>query len=265
MRPRTCGKTFSRMTLDGALVVVCVGVLTLPVLAARSSGKVVIRENVSPAHRDELLGKLRLITGLTKLGFDDHGALQLGSEVVAGGSRSARDLLDRAVSGKHVIVLEDASSRVDVVFCRVVSGRWISEGVSKPPAYVVLIDFNDFHQVTGDKQARAAFDVGWGVLHEVDHVVNDSRDHSLESSAGECEDHINKMRREIGLPIRATYFFTLLPIKGDPNLLSRFVRLGFERENTPAHKAKRYWLVWDAAVVGGLASNDQTISLLGPK
>ena len=265
MRPRTCETTFSRMTLDGALVVVCVCVLSVPVLAARSSGKVVIRENVSQTHRDELLAKLRLITGLTKLSFDDHGALQLGSEVVASGSRSARDLLDRAVSGKHVIVLEDASSRADVVFCRVVSGRWISEGVSKPPAYVVLIDFNDFQQVTGDKQARAAFDVGWGVLHEVDHVVNDSRDHSLESSAGECEDHVNKMRREIGLPIRSTYFFTLLPLKGDPNLLSRFVRLGFERENTPTHKTKRYWLIWDAAVVGGLPSNDQTISLLGPK
>jgi hypothetical protein len=73
------------------------------------------------------------------------------------------------------------------------------------------------------------------------------------------------MRREIGLPIRATYFFTLLPLKGDPNLLSRFVRLGFERENTQARKTKRYWLIWDAAVVGGLASNDQTISLLGSK
>ena len=123
---------------------------------------------------------------------------------------------------------------------------------SDAEVHIVLIDFDDFRQVSGDKQARAAFDVGWAVLHEIDHVVEDSEDPQIDV-VGDCEDHINRMRRELGLPIRNSYFFTLLPIKNDSNLISRFVRLGFEQETGPTSKRRRYWLVWDAAVVGGLA------------
>jgi hypothetical protein len=80
-------------------------------------------------------------------------------------------LLADAVAGPNVIILEDASSRDDVAFCRVVRGRWVRGESNKPPAFVLLIDFTDFHQLIGDAEARPAFDVGWGLLHEVDHVV----------------------------------------------------------------------------------------------
>ena len=59
------------------------------------------------------------------------------------------------------------------------------------------------------------------------------------------------MRRELGLPVRNNYFYDFLPVKNDSNLISRFVRLGFE--GGPAAKKRRYWLIWDAAVVGGLS------------
>ena len=119
-----------------------------------------------------------------------------------------------------------------------------------------LIDFDDFRQVSGDRQARAAFDVGWAVLHEIDHVVADSEDPQTDVP-GDCESHINRMRRELGLPVRNSYFFSFLPVKNDANLVSRFVRLGFDYVNNSSSKRKRYWLIWDAAVVGGLTSDER--------
>jgi hypothetical protein len=222
-----------------------------PVFASKTD-KVVVRDNVSPSHREELARRLRAITGWSDLTFNRDGALQISNAPAHGGSQSARELMNRTISSDRIIVLEDASSRKDVVFCRVVSGRLESDS-SAPEVHIVQIDFTDFRQVTGDKRARAAFDVGWAVLHEIDHVVADSEDPEQDGVAGDCEGHINKMRRELGLPVRNSYFFTFLPVKNDGNLISRFVRLGFDEEGGSASKRRRYWLIWDAAVVGGLS------------
>jgi hypothetical protein len=117
----------------------------------------------------------------------------------------------------------------------------------------MLIDFDDFRQVTGDSQARAAFDVGWGFLHELHHVVNDSEDPQNANQPGECEVEINKMRLELDLPLRATYFYSPFPIKTNPDFTSRFVRLAFERHDSTTKRIQRYWLVWDAITVGGIS------------
>ena len=163
----------------------------------------------------------------------------------------------QALKGANVIILEDASSRSDVAFCRVVRGRWLRNESTQPPAFVVLIDFTDFRQLTGDVEARAAFDVGWGLLHEIDHVVNDSEDAQNAKAIGECEDHINQMRLEVGLPIRADYFFSRAYLKADANFNARYVRLSFERRDETSQQTKRYWLVWDAATVGGVIGDGQ--------
>lgn len=103
-------------------------------------------------------------------------------------------------------------------------GRWIRGESNKPPAFVVLVDFTDFHQLSGDAEARAAFDVGWGLLHELDHVVRDSE--ACDATAlGECEEHINRMRLEVGLPVRVDYFFSRVYLKADSNFNARYVRL----------------------------------------
>jgi len=229
--------------------------------AAKSMGQVFIRDDVSTAHRNKLLAELRKITGWTKLTFaaDDH-RLTLDNSETRPGSQSAQALLTRAVSGEKMIVLEDASSRSDVAFCRVVPGKWSNENSSQPPAYVILIDFTDFEQIVGDKEARASFHVGWGLLHELDHVVSDTADSETEDDLGECEVHINAMRAEVGLPVRASYFFKVSPLKADPNFRSRFVRLPFEHHDTASNKTKRYWLTWDAAIVGGVP-NDRSASV----
>jgi len=250
MRPRSgrkhCSLKFAHVFLATACV--CLSALSTP--AAESANRIVLRPEVSRSHREELITRLRVITGLHALNFDSNGVLRLG-DLITGGSESARILLGEAVTGSSFIVLEDASSRSDVAFCRVVRGRWVRGEANKPPAFVVLIDFTDFHQLSGDAEARAAFDVGWGLLHEIDHVVKDSEDARDNKAVGECEDHINRMRLEMDLPVRVDYFFSRAYLKADSNFNARYVRLSFERQ------AKRYWLVWDATTVGGLTGDSQ--------
>ena len=250
MRPRIERKHFSLKLAQVCLATACVCLSALSTFASDAASRLVLRPEVSRTHRDELITRLRVITGLSDLNFDGNGSLRLG-EQTNGGSKSARTLLAEAVAGPSVIVLEDASSRSDVAFCRVVRGRWLRGESNKPAAFVVLIDFTDFHQLSGDAEARAAFDVGWGLLHEIDHVVRDSEDARDAKAVGECEDHINRMRLEVGLPVRSDYFFTRTYLKADSNFNARYVRLSFERE------AKRYWLVWDATTVGGLLGDSQ--------
>jgi hypothetical protein len=223
--------------------------------AAAKSNRVLLRDNVSHTHRDQLLNKLRKITGWTRLAFAGDGALSLEAGDVLKGSKSARNLLATATAGNNVIILEDASSRADVAFCRVVPGRWTNGNAAKLDAYVVLIDFTDFEQVVGDAEAQRSFDVGWALLHELDHVVMNSADTDVNDHVGECESHINKMREELGLPLRASYFFTASSVKADPNFNTRFVRLPFEQIDPSSRRLKRYWLTWDFAVVGGIPSS----------
>ena len=239
---------------------ICVILNALPAFAS-NVGRVVFRENVSRAKREELTHQLRTITGWTNLHFDTQGVLQLGSDESRTGSASARNLLEQAVSGNRFIVLEDGSSRLDVAFCRVVPARWLSENGAKLQAFVVLIDFADFRQIVGDDEARTAFNVAWGLLHELDHVVTDSNDSAEPGRLGECEDHINAMRRELGLPLRVDYFFTASSLKGDPNFNHQLVRLAFENFDAARQRTRRYWLLWDATTVGGLTTNSQTAAV----
>lgn len=250
MRPRTYRNYFSLQSLK--VCVVMIGCAFS--ISASSSDNVVVRQNVSKSDREELAQRLRTITGWTRLDFNEDGALKIGDATADGGSKGARDLLNKTFSGKRVILFEDASSRKDVVFCRVVLGKL--DRLPDREVHVVLIDFADFRQVTGDKQARAAFDVGWAVLHEIDHVVQDSED-PTNDVPGDCESHINRMRRELGLPVRNSYFYSFLPVKNTGTVISRFVRLGFDQDG-PASRKKRYWLVWDAALVGGVGSDSES-------
>jgi hypothetical protein len=208
-----------------------------------------------------LQSKLRKITGWSDLSFDRNGVLRVGNKVTVGGSRSARELIAEAVAGSNVVVVEDASNRSDVVFCEAIPGRWKRNAQSYPPVYVVLIDFADFERVIGDSRALSAFDVGWGFLHELDHIVNDSGDATSIKETGECEAHINRMRRECNLPVRAEYFYTVSPLSSDSSFMTKLVRLAFVEEDAVMNKERRYWLLWDANLVGGLDQEKQVAAL----
>ncbi len=242
------GSFLSHVVASTVFLICC----STPILAA-TTDKLVVRDNVSRAQREELANRLRKITGWTTLTFDNDGKFETNLQEITGGSKIARELLNNAFAGHRTILFEDASSRKDVVFCRVISGKLLPELLPDEDVHVIQIDFADFRQVIGDKEALAAFDVGWAVLHEIDHVISDSEDPAPDEGAGDCEGHVNEMRRELGLPVRNNYFFNYVPVKNDSNLISRFVRLGFEHEGDSATKKRRYWLLWDAAVVGGLS------------
>ena len=243
---------------------ICIALLLCPqsfFSSEEAQNRIVCREEFSRARKAELANKLSAITGWPDIRFDENGVLRTGANAAIGGSQTARDLLSKALSGSDILILEDASNRQDVVFSRVVPGRWKNGATGRPPAYVVLIDFADFDQLLGDSEALKAFDVGWGFLHEIDHVVNDSSDSSTSGIAGECEDHINLMRRECNLPLRTDYFFTFFPHAEESAFRTRFVRLAFDRDDVTKAKHRRYWLMWDATVVGGLNTREQVAEL----
>src|SRR5688500_16671783 len=116
MHPRIYGNRFlcRSLSICAVLMASC-----LPILAGSN---VVVRQNVSQSNREELARRLRTITGWADLAFDSDGAMRIGHAEPQDGSPSARNLLNKAFTGKRVILFEDASSRKDVVFCRVVLG-----------------------------------------------------------------------------------------------------------------------------------------------
>lgn len=255
MLPGPRGIPFSQISRAAWLVGILLLLSPIDLLAQQNRNHVVIHEDVSPAHREELATKLRRITGFPDLKFDGDGLLREGSMAPLGGSESARELVANAIAGRNVVVLEDASNRSEVAFCRVIPGKWKKNAAGSPPVFVIQIDFADFDQVVGDEPALGAFNVGWGLLHELDHIVNDSPDGMALGETGECEAHINQMRRECNLPQRADYFSTLLPLTADSDFSTRFVRIAFEQQQPQTNKKKRYWVIWDANVVGGLEPN----------
>jgi hypothetical protein len=69
------------------------------------------------------------------------------------------------------------------------------------------------------------------------------------------------MRRECNLPVRSQYFSTLLPHTEQSEFKTRFVRLAFDHEDTSTTKHRRYWVMWDATVVGGLTPTNHVVKL----
>lgn len=249
MRPRVTVSSFSKAFCLFALLLVPSAALAEP---TRQPTKVICQTSFPRAKREDLAARLRTITGWTDLEFDKNGFLQLGLNAPIGGSETARGLLSAALNNESVLILEDASKRKDVVFGKLVRGHWKDAKAESPPVFLVLIDFADFDYLIGDRPALAAFNAGWGMLHEIDHAVNDSVDSSESGRVGDCEDHINRMRRELSLPERSDYFFTYFPHTQQSEFTTRFVRLPFDRKDATSGKQRRFWLMWDAAIVGGL-------------
>lgn len=226
-----------------------ISVICAPTVAIDSRVSLIVcKDNVSDSHRAKLAMTLRKITGWETLRFDDLGALNIGNSSPIGGSKTARDLIEKAAFGSRAIILEEANKREDVAFSRVIPGRLKNE-VNQQPIYVVLIDFFDFEKLSGDYAALEAFNEGWALLHELDHVVNSSVDPEELEDLGECEAHINQMRMECHLPERMLYFFTPFPGTHNVDFKTEYVRLPFEF-STKVGTRKRYWVVCDASSIG---------------
>ena len=255
---KSCRRVKSRVLLCLTCLLVCAPTGG-SAEAEPTTPRIHCRAALAEAKRSALSAQLRAITGWAGLHFDDHGALRFGAEAPSGGSQAARELLAAAQGGKKLLIIEDVSRSADVVFSRVLEGRWKDGSEGKPAAYVVQIDFDDFRHVSGDRAALAAFNAGWGLMHEVEHAVRDTADPEGPGTAGECEDAINRMRRECGLAERAEYFYTPMPGAAPGDFKSRFVRLAFTHAR-PGSKQQQYWLFWDAALTGGAPGDNQVAS-----
>lgn len=258
-KPRRTTLSLNLARAAGLLLILCSPIFCTELPRSKGpAGAVICRTELARHRREELAAKLRKISGWPDLMFDTTGILRQGQRDSIGGSKSARELLTKVMLGANAVVLEDASRNPDVVFMRVIPGQWRSG--SGPPAFVIQIDFVDFDQVIGDQPALEAFDSGWALLHELEHVANDSHDAAAFGETGECEQVINQMRVECNLPQRVDYFYTFSPLTQKSTFPTRLVRLAFE-EARPGAKKRRYWIVWDANLVGGLERSKELAEL----
>ena len=92
MLPRPRGTSFSLITRAVWLAGILLLLLPIELQADQNRNNVVCREELSPARREELANKLRKITGLPDLKFDDYGFLRTGGDTTAiGGSQGANN------------------------------------------------------------------------------------------------------------------------------------------------------------------------------
>jgi len=204
---------------------------------------------------------LREKTGLLELDFDADGFLRIGDpKQTAGGSQTARELLAAAVESEFAFDLECHSRSAGIAFGRLgppVSYQSRATGLQIEVVPLDL-DFVDFERLRGDKQVISSFDLGMVILHELGHGVLRLHDARSESEGlGECEAHMNRIRRELGLPERQNYFARLVERpSGVTGAIGRQAELLFTRETKSSDRTKRqsYVLFWDASQVGSLAT-----------
>lgn len=198
---------------------------------------------------------LRAHTGWQSLVFDDDGFLACPDpQTISGGSAAARKLLGEALWGDAAYDLESHPRSQNVKFARLAGGTdFTSQNKAlRISMYPIQIDLADFRLLTGQRTALKAFDPGIAVLHELAHGVWGLRDAQSEADEpGECENYVNLIRRELHLPERQSYEANTRRLVNFSGLMAEllFIRL---TETNGKLKRERFFLRWDAALVGGL-------------
>jgi hypothetical protein len=113
---------------------------------------------------------LRQKSGFVELGFDQDGTLTLGNrQNIAGGSATARALLQAAVDSANLYELESHERAPEVAFARIVESEDRATGATGQwrTIFQVLLDFADHLSLSGAREAKASFDPGIALLHEL--------------------------------------------------------------------------------------------------
>jgi hypothetical protein len=205
---------------------------------------------------DRLVDSLREKAGFLDLRFDGQGFLILGDRTrISGGSVTARALLVATVEGESAILLKNRRRSSDVVFARLAPPIIYIDGPTgkRIKAYSLEMDFSDFDLLQGDREAVAAFDPALVALHELGHAVLALEDDKTRVwGLGSCEEYINHIRRELGLPERQQYLArawrTILSAPGSTTAEVLFIRQG-------QHKARRFYLRWETDQVGPMVES----------
>jgi len=207
------------------------------------------------------LESLRGKTGFLDMRFDEAGFLTLGDRTrFTGGSSSARELLIATVDGRQAIELEAHNNSPQIAFARLTAGNILTgfQTGARIEVRQVQLDFADFAELRGEREAVAAFDLGFAVLHELVHSVLSLSDVVSETTElGACDEQINRMRRELNLPERQGYSARARSKMHSSNGTTRLAELVFayERVKPASAGSKLFYLRWDAKRVASAAES----------
>jgi hypothetical protein len=126
---------------------------------------------------------------------------------------------------------------------------------TKIDVFPLEIDFSDLLKLRGDPLALAAFDLGFVILHELGHAALGLRDAAGDPQGlGECEELINRIRRELNLPERQTYVAQIYSSPAFPPTQgsNKLAELVFARavEKKGRMQIEKFNLRWEASKVG---------------
>jgi len=202
---------------------------------------------------------LRQKSGFVELEFDRQGSLTLGNrQHIAGGSATARALLAAAIDRANLYELESHERSPEIAFAQLRDMEYrISETGEGVNIYQAQIDFADFDCLQGPREAKASMDVGIALLHELAHGVLKLQDPPGDTDEiGECDAHVNQMRRELKLPERLYYHpgVTVTRLSDGWRIVS--ARLVFvKRVAANAQPSAEYSLTWLPSQVSPNARN----------
>ena len=209
----------NRKSIRSLLMVtaLCIGiaepnlVAATPWIAARTSRVWCQRRSahaITKKHEARLVLSLRRITGLSALQFTSDGWLNLGDlSKAVGGSAEARRILMGTLSTNATYIVEDYSGSSSVTFGQAEREQvYDSRNGNKSQVWRLRLDFDDFQQMGAPADVRAAFDEGFTFFHELLHGLG-YQDTSRNQELGACEEIVNRLRSEMGLPLRDEYFW----------------------------------------------------------
>ncbi len=221
---------------------------------------------LEPKYVALLLENLREKTGFTELRFDAQDYLVVGDpEKFVGGSATARKLLLAGVEGKLLFNLENQHHSAQVNFARLDRSTTFRNMTTKLEVEVrpLVIDFFDYDHLSGDRDVRHAFDLGINFLHELVHGVYHLRDAVEDrNELGECEDFVNTIRRDLGLPERQKYMARIYKSAMPSGSFLQKAELEFTRtkEKNGTLKTERVFLSWDTQKVGAVMADEQLLA-----
>jgi len=162
---------------------------------------------ITKEHEWRLALSLRRITGYSDLSFASDGRLCIGdASSVAGGSAEARQILVSALWSVAGFIIEDYSGTGSVNFGQAAAEQvYDDRGGKGLQIWRLRLDFDDFLEMAAPPKVRAAFDEGFTFFHELLHGLG-YKDAADAHDLGECEEIVNRLRGELGLPSREQYF-----------------------------------------------------------
>ncbi len=250
------GKPLALALLLSCLALVSVNAAPQPTGVRNSAGP----RGLNEKQLQQVQESLRHKSGFMELGFDAQGALTLGNRRhIRGGSATARALLIAAVGSANLYELESHERSPEVAFARIDESedRLIDETGKRMTIYQVQIDFADFDRLQGAREAKAALDLGLALLHELVHGVLKLQDPQGEpDQIGECDAHVNQMRRELQLPERLYYHpgITVTRTSDGRGIVSASL-VFVERTAANAQPSAKYRLYWLPSDVSPNAQN----------